>query len=289
MGNDPYAYLKSELKQALNDKKCVVIVGTGVTMGATNRLPTSSWQGLLKSGAERCAALEPSLQTKWRLRQIDDIDSNDLDNMLGAATQITQKFGRDSGQYSRWLADTVGQFKVQPGHDDVLNALAELHAQKHCRIATTNYDSLLERALGADAINWRQHDQSLAFLNGDYSAIWHIHGHWRDAKSVILDIRDYEKIVNDATLQNALRSMVTTHSLLFVGCGAGLEDPNFGALLNWAGEALKASPRQHFRLCLEGELATLSTAHPKEQNIKLIPYGDKHSDLALFLQSLLIP
>jgi hypothetical protein len=68
---------------------------------------------------------------------------------------------------------------------------------------------------------------------------------------VILGIRSYEEVLGDAhaqTMQRAIRSLKT---LLFVGCGEGLHDPNFGALLEWTCKVFPGAEYRHFRLARE--------------------------------------
>jgi hypothetical protein len=73
-----------------------------------------------------------------------------------------------------------------------------------------------------------------------------------------------------------------------VGCGDGLSDPNFGALLEWACGVFQSSEDRHYRLCLDGEVEDLRKQH-KDGHLHPVPYGSDHSKLAKFLQDLKAP
>lgn len=75
------------------------------------------------------------------------------------------------------------------------------------------------------------------------------------------------------------------HTLVFVGCGAGLSDPNFGRLLEWSREALAHSPYPHYRLVLDSELAQADDAFCGIP-VRPIPYGPDHGALGPFLSGL---
>src|SRR5262249_38269036 len=105
-------------------------------------------------------------------------------------------------------------------------------------------------------------------------------------ESVVLGIRSYEQVLGDAhaqTLQQALRA---TRTLLFVGCGAGLADPNLGALLRWSRGVFAGSEYRHFRLCRESEVEKLRKEHPPGERIFPLAFGAERADLAPFLRSL---
>lgn len=286
-----YDYLVDQLKKAISDHKVVIIVGAGTSIGATeggksDGYSVASWKGLLQHGAQHCMHLEPGIRPDWKRNIDSELDSNELDEMLSAATKIAKKLGAPAnGTYAAWLRDTVGKLVAIPAKSGVLQALAALKAP----LATTNYDHLLERATSQDAITWEDESAAIDFLSGKGEGILHLHGSYRRPGSVILDIRDYERALQSKQLQQLLRTMFHDRTLLFVGCGAGLEDPNFGALLKWAGSTLEGLTHFHFRLALLSEVAELQKTHPPEQHIKVIPYGAKHEDLAGFLSSLKTP
>ena len=272
--------LRDDLQQQIQAGQVVAIVGAGVSVGATNNHAVASWQGLLHHGVDYCRMLPTTGVTDATAQLLhSQIDAGDLDMMLAAAEVISAKLGApQGGEWRRWLRETVGELRAQ--RRDVLEALRDLGVI----LATTNYDGLIEEVTGLPAVTWRDGARVERVLRGDETGVLHLHGYWQQPESVILGIRDYEKVLGDAhaqTMQHAMRSFKT---LLFVGCGEGLHDPNFGALLQWSAKVFAGSEYRHFRLARDGDVASLQAQHPAEQRIFVLGYGPDHSGLAVFLR-----
>lgn len=90
-------------------------------------------------------------------------------------------------------------------------------------------------------------------------------------------------MIGDQHAQAILRALQTMRTLVFVGCGEGLSDPNFSALLDWTGQVLAGDEYRRFRLCLDGEIDALKDKHPAEQRLFPIGIGKDHSALPAFL------
>ena len=197
------------------------------------------------------------------------------------AEQVSRRLGYpNDGEWRRWLRETLGQLKAQ--ERAALQALRDLHVP----IATTNYDGLVEEATDRPAVTWRDRAQVERVLRGDDEGVLHLHGHWQDPESVVLGIRSYDAVLGDAHAQTVLRSLRLRHTLVFIGCGAGLGDPNLGALLAWSRPLLAGSEYRHFRLCRASEREELERQHPREERIFPLPFGETHEDLAPFLRDL---
>jgi SIR2-like domain len=272
--------LIDDLKNQIEGKQAIAVVGAGVSIGATGDAPVASWTGLLKHGVARCqeVARPPA---GWADRQRAALDTGDLDELLGVAEQVSRRLGYpDDGEWRRWLRETVGQLRATDSR--VLDALRDLGMP----IVTTNYDSLIEAATEWPVVTWQEGPQVERLLRGDDEGVLHLHGHWHVPASVVLGIRSYETILGDAHAQTVLRSLRLRHTLLFIGCGAGLRDPNVGALLAWSRPILAGSEYRHFRLCRSSEREELERQHPREERIFPLPFGEKHEDLAPFLRDL---
>ena len=280
---DPHGadLLLSDLRGLIAARKMLVVVGAGVSVGATRNAPAASWTGLLGHGIGRCVQLGLA-PASWAARQHGALESGDLDELLAVAQQVESKLGAPAGgEYRRWLGETVGALELQDG--EVLDALAALGAP----LATTNYDGLLEHATGLAPVTWRDSARVEQALRGDAPGVLHLHGHWAAPGSVVLGVRSYEAVLGDAHAQAVLRALPLLRSLLFVGFGAGLGDPNFGALLRWMRDVFARSPYRHYRLAREDQVAPLQSEHPPEQRIRVLSYGAHHDRLAPFLRGLL--
>ncbi len=274
--------LVDDLRAEIAKGHVLVVVGAGVSIGATGGNPLASWQGLLENGVEECVKLR-GLSQEWADRVRAEIKSGDMDDLLSAAEKISSKLGfPDGGEYRRWLRETVGGLRAEDR--SVLKALRDLGLP----LATTNYDGLLEEITALPPVTWREGDRVARAIRKDEPGILHLHGYWEDPESVVLGIRSYERILGHAHAQAVLRAVQTLHTLLFVGCGEGLTDPNFGALLQWAREIFQASEDRHYRLCLDGEAEDLRQQH-KNDRLYPVPYGSDHSKLLKFLQDLKPP
>jgi len=171
-----------QIRDEVGGNRAIVIVGTGVSVGAT-REKVASWTGLLEDGVRRCIAARLPLPQDWEARLMDEIRSEDMDDLLGAAEKIASKLGAPTGgEYKRWLRETVGE--LRPKHPEVIRALRDLGVP----LATTNYDDLLEQVTGWPSVTWQDRAEVERVLRGDVQGILHFHGHWRTSESVILGL-----------------------------------------------------------------------------------------------------
>lgn len=273
--------LQDDLRDLIAEKKVLVIVGSGVSVAATKNAPAASWKGLLKLGVERCLALDPGLGQDFAKILAAEIESRDLDNLLSAAEKVERKLRKcGKPEFGRWLKDCFES--LRPLESAVLDALRDLHAP----LATPNYDSLLTSATGRPVVTWRQRDQVSPLLQDFTKGILHLHGHWEQPDSVVLGIRTYEEVRQNEHAKAVLHSLAMNHSLVFVGCGDGLTDPNFQPFLTWLGGVNADNPARHYRLALDHEVAELQKQHPPEQRIRVLGYGTDHAALPGFLRSL---
>jgi hypothetical protein len=245
--------LRDELQQQIETGQVVAIVGAGVSVGATNNHAVASWQGLLHYGVDYCRGLPTTGVTDATAHLLhSQIDAGDLDMMLAAAEVISAKLGApQGGDWRRWLRETVGELRVQ--QREVLEAVRDLGVI----LATTNYDGLIEEVTDLSEVTWRDGARVERILRGDEAGVLHLHGYWQQPESVILGIRDYEKVLGNAHAQTMQHAMRSFNTLLFVGCGEGLHDPNFGALLQWSAKVFAGSEYRHFRLARDGDVASL--------------------------------
>ncbi len=265
-----------DLRQEIAKGHVLVVVGSGISIGATNRNPLASWKGLLEDGIERCVRKRDE---RWAARLKEDLATNNLNDLLSVAERVSTELGFPNGpDYRDWLAKTVGRLRVQDR--SVLEAIRDLGLA----LATTNYDGLLEEVTGHPAVTWRAGVRIKRVLQGEEPGILHFHGSWHEPESVVLGIRSYERILGHEHAQAVLRAVPTLKTFLFIGCGEGLGDPNFGALLGWARLALAGD--RHFRLCLDSEEADLLKKE-KDGLIRPVPYGSDHPKLLQFLNSTL--
>lgn len=279
--------LRRRIAQARKKKdgSVLFVLGSGVAKGASGGAGAADWAGLLDLGLSVCDALKAKGGLKasatWDgVAQRKRLQSKSAEDLIAVASTV-EKALRASGAYEVFLRDTVGALPLTS--HAVFDALAELGLP----IATCNYDGLLEKVLRRPGITWRDHGMVLRFLKGQQDGILHLHGHYNDPDSVVLGIESYNKIVGSEHAQAVQRLLFLDRTLVFLGFGAGLSDPNFGALLRWATQVVPGTDCFHVRLCRDAEVGDLMAAHPLNQRIHVLGYGPKHEDLAPYLQNLI--
>ena len=272
--------LIDDLREQIAGGEAVIVVGAGVAIQASGGAEVASWPGLLRCAVQRCEELGSGLPSGWGDRQRAALDSGDLDELLSVAEQVSSKLGAPSGgEFTRWLRETVGG--LAPARPEIVHALVGLG----CPLATTNYDSLLETVSGQPPITWRNGAGVERVLRREEAGIVHLHGHWQSPDTVVLGIRSYEAVLADPHAQEMLRALRTLRTLVFVGFGAGLRDPNFGALLRWSRGVFSGSEYRHFRLVAEKDVTAARSQHKAEERVFCLSYG-MHEGLPGFLRSL---
>jgi hypothetical protein len=271
-----------DLKDQIALQRAVVFVGTGVSWGAS-MTPLAGWRRFLEEGIALCESLRGvTLPKTWAQRQRTALSENDLDEWIGIAEQISLKLGGVSGgEFRRWLADTVG--KLEPKKRGTIEALGALGVP----LVTTNYDNLIEDVTGRKTITWRQENKVNKFIQQRRLLdVLHIHGHWEESESVILGVRSYDRIIGHEHAQATLRTLLMSGTAVFIGYGAGLDDPNFSLLRAWMEDVLRGVEHRHYRLCLAAEEEQIAHAHHHDERIVPLVYGSSHEDLEAFLRSL---
>lgn len=273
----PLEDLEKEL--ASRPDRILVLAGAGVAC-ATDTNPCASWQGLLKDGLQRCRERCHTLNADWPTIIELLIKQNTATDFIQAASRIEQALrGVHDGEFGQWLAMSVGALKLNDRR--TIDAILSWGT----RIASTNYDNLFEDASRLPPVVWDKGQLAIQVLRGDYSGILHLHGHYSQPDSVVFAAKTYEDICRDVIAQNYLRSAFTRDTIVFVGCGTGVDDPNFSGLLEWSTKALGNCLHTHYHLVRESELVTVAKQY---QGLRIAPvvYGKYYSDLGPFLQQL---
>lgn len=261
--------------------RVIVVAGIGVSLASCGNHQCASWKGLLTHGLQTCeeqCGTPPTTLNAYR--QIVNDPSASTHALIGVGQFVTDELNaRRPGAYGKWLADSIGT--ITQTDKTLVAALASLGA----KLATTNYDNMLEDGTGCSPITWRDRALAANFFRETPRDVLHLHGHYRQPSSIILGARSYGEICNDEFAQTALRGIMISGTLLFVGCGAGLEDPNFGVLLEWARSVLAECHHSHFILVRRAESEDWRR-RLSGMPIHPIPYGADYAELVPFLGAL---
>jgi hypothetical protein len=274
----------ARLQKDLKNKRLAVIVGAGVTLSATadasgKPLSRITWTGLIRNGLDLLVHDGYVDRTDCRTkRAYEALDDPDIDGLLDAANILSSQL-KQHGQFPTWLESVFGSLHQDVRHPDILEALKKLH-QNGAVLLTTNYDDVLETYCGLRHIGRSKIEDIVKFRRGNLDGVFHVHGSFHDPQEVVLDTTDYYQIRTSDEVQNMLKAFLDDKTILFVGCGSGLEDPNFDGLLKWAGERQKNVPNHHCLLIRDGDSL-------KYKPLVRLKYGSKYNDLAPFLSGLL--
>lgn len=276
--------------QLTNDDKVVIFCGAGVTMGAHGK--NGSWSALLHAGVQyaqdegidqsriaamrRCLANPHASAAEW----------------LQVGEDLTAALNTKSGLLKRWLTDRVENYLNKPD-TPLATALAEIAAIPRARLATTNYDFLLELAMGwkSDAnhqnlpgFTWMDKAEASRWAGGSLNHVYHVHGHARQPDSIVLGTQSYSVLTTNEWVNQLRIAMGTVDTVFFVGCGATLQDPAFLEILNvHYKQTFEQNPeRKWFQLVQYNERVG-------NEHLTALPYGADHSNLPIFLRTHLSP
>ena len=264
-----------ELQELLHEREVVVLVGAGASIQISGNpeiggFNVAGWEGLLRHGLQQCVDVNREAKHVDLYRQL--LDSGDF---LGVAEFVARALGGPGdGEFTRWLGASVG--KLEPNNPAVAKALEALNVP----LFTTNYDTLLERVTRRSPLTWKDGSQWQSVQEDPNAGIVHLHGIFNRPDTVVLGARSYESVVSDERAQNALRSLASTTSLVFVGFGAGIADPNFAGLRGFLSTVLAESPRHHYRLVVNGDVDNARKQHEPGEHIQVLGHGDSHDSLA---------
>jgi hypothetical protein len=276
------AEYKRKIRQALHDKKLVIIVGAGITLNATHSSPSRiTWIGLIRDGLDYLrdegfiAAEDEDLNYYRRVLQRDNID---IRNVLRVCGYLKDELDHHK-QYPTWLKSVFGSLHCDVTRPEIYEVLREFH-QRGARLMTTNYDELLEHYCNLQRVRRSIPEDVRKYEQGTLDGVFHIHGSFQDPKEVVLDPIGYYQVTTSNDVQNLLKTYLGHNNILFVGCGSGLEDPNFNALLDWASSREENIPNHHYILVRDGDDLRYSP-------LITLRYGRSHEDLVPYLNALL--
>jgi hypothetical protein len=264
----------------------VVVVGSGVSVAACGNQEVdghkvATWSGLLEHGVDRLIAIGAADEDGEGVLLRGLIRSGKPDLMVNAAETITARLqGRSEGTFRGWLEKTIGALLLQD--TTLLQQIATLPGL----VATLNYDHLLEEVTGRSAITWQEANAVQEALRGSREAILHLHGEYQKPESVVLGLASYNKVKDDPHAKATLQSIALSKTLLFVGCGDTVLDPNFHQLITWGKEALQDVVPRHRLLCRASELGAFQKKLADAPWLEPIAYGDDYAELGPFLHSL---
>lgn len=275
--------MQEALVSAIRGGSAILVVGTGLSMAGSRNADCASWAGLLKNGIGRLIDIDvkDSAWAKLVESMLDaGFEGDDSSFAVQAASQVGEAFEALGGTaYADWLNGTVGNLAV------IDAAVPKAVCALGIPILTTNYDTLIEQVDDRGSATWKNPTEMQRIISGNSSSIGHLHGIWSEPDSVVLTNADYEGLRASPAAQAIQTAFATDKSIIYIGVGSGLSDPNFSRFIRWQRETFPNPGVRHYRLCTNREKAALEVIH-RADPIELIVYGEKHEELETFLASI---
>jgi hypothetical protein len=156
-------------------------------------------------------------------------------------------------------------------------------------ILTTNYDSIFKQKAKLDHVtdlDWLDYEKALGHIRKKEKFVFHIHGHYENADSIILSSSDYDDQNKNEGYLQALKEIARNYHFLFIGCSQdGVLDEGFMQLFNFFSEWFPKSENEHFFLALSPD-EEMSNILVEQANICALSYGANYSDLPDFLHKI---
>lgn len=261
-----------EFNNAIQKNELVYLFGTGISAALTGK--SYSWAKWIEDGVECLTDVSVRNQLRNDFRRKESAEN--LVNMAGKVINAT----KIDGVYYEWMKN---EFESNPIVNETLSSTLKKMTLENDIVATTNYDLLLEEAIGVSSLSYTEPDKVVELLNSHKgNAVIHIHGIYDSKKavdSIIADKEQYNKLLNDKGAQ-FIQNILGTRTLIFIGCGKTTEDVNIARFIEFAKKYLKLD-RTYYYLCNSSQLVT-----GMPDNIKLISYGDSYDDIQGFLEDM---
>lgn len=280
----------AELRERVSARKAVVIVGLEVSRHTTGS-ELFTWPELLSDGLKHCL--------DWGLLEADDGEEERIPAKRWrlVANELAIALGEDPDagpRWAKWLSPieklSVAKYdgnRTGPQPASLIGAIWELGLP----VATTNYDLLLERAVGCTSVTWMNPQVTQAVLTSEREdKIVHLHGVLEEGASIVLGS------ARTARLQAADVIKKARHAADFASClvCVGFADPRDPAFVNIC-ELLKSLSRwsigDHFLLVTDAEANAFRARLSKSRidRVAVIPYGESIAQLEGFIRRQLHP
>ena len=262
-----YPQLKIALESA---EKIVYLMGAGASMALGEH--RNSWGAWLNAGREM---LIPEQQTAF-----DELLGDWSTDALISAASYVLKMLKANGHYEQFMNKTIGT--QHPAEQTLMDAVRKIWRAGDL-VATTNYDLLLEKTIGAAYVTYEQPGEILSVIKGTAdNKVIHLHGVYDQEAgqdSIIADGEQYRSILENAGAQ-FIQNLLSTYPIIIVGCGGTVSDPNLSGFMQFVVDKLGLDI-PYFYLMKEGDTPPVLPA-----NAVLVYYGTDHADLPAFMEEI---
>ncbi|KAF2272039.1 uncharacterized protein EI97DRAFT_237428 [Westerdykella ornata] len=279
--NEKQVQYASKIQQALHDGQLAIIIGAGVSLGATDPAPQRITSiGLVRNGLDylpqKTFVTADDIHLKFYRRTVEK-DTASIGEVSRAFKYLKDILEHEN-QFSAWLESVFGNLRDEVRHPEIFEALSRFH-KRGAKLMTSNYDDLLESFCGLQRVRWSIANHVRDYERGTLDGVFHIHGSYHDPADVVFDSIDYFEAETSENVKNLLSTYLEYNTILFVGCGSEREGPNFNTLLSWASNKMANIPNHHYVLLRHGDTVQYNS-------LTTLGYGHSYSDLVPFLNTL---
>lgn len=185
------------------------------------------------------------------------------------AADIAASYLRSSSNkgWQKFLRSQFHNLKIE--NDVIIRQIAFLDL----RIATTNYDTVVEEILGLEPTLVTDL-KALDRLETYSRYVFHLHGIYSKPETVLWSSTDYSRRLEDV-IGLHIQNRIAERGLIMIGCGGTLDDPNFAQWRSFLSRV--RNDGIVFRLYCDEEQHSFSSDYIS------IRYGRNFSDLGKFL------
>jgi hypothetical protein len=278
--------LPEMLIREIQNKRCVLFVGAGLSARAKNRdggrIPT--WKGLLQKMVDWCVDHRVPL----RGEAVDFLRIIDAGRLLVAAQELQQSLG---SQLNRCLSEILYTDSALPS--DAHRLLCKL---PWVAVLTSNYDGLIEGAYAVESqgilppvYSPEGVSQAIENLRNSRFFVFKVHGDVNIQGSIVLGNRDYSRLLYlSPAYRSFLETVFATYTVLFVGFGGA--DPDLDGIVDRLSTIYERGIGQHFLLIGEDQFAPIERLRLLEdKRLDCITYqpDDSHSQVEEFLKAVI--
>lgn len=267
-----------DLTQNLRNGRVAYVCGTGVSLALAEYSEVITWKGLLSDGLTHLAAANDDLRNEAAImrRLLDQSDAT-ANTYLTVADWVKAHFEEfRGGEYRAWLKAGVGELKVKATPPSFLETV-------NSPILTSNYDSTLAECTHRKVMEWTDQGHLDRYFEDPSKYVYHVHGHWDTPQSVVLSRVDYQRLSQAPSIARVFEQLSGHYTFLFLGYGAGIQDPNYSEFLDWFGQNYGETCRTAYALCREDDLPN---PRMTANGLRFISYGRNYEDLWAFLRSM---
>lgn len=264
------------LVEELAAKRAIIFMGAGISAGCKSTVGDETtppkWSVLLEKA--RDSFINDAAEIKLITALIN------AEQLLDAAEVIFSKV--TSAQKRTFFNDIFAMPRYAPSE---LHQIIQKINPKI--LITTNYDQIYEeqcdalRAGRGFIIHKYYDDKLLNSVRFRDNIIIKAHGCILDTSKIILTRSDYFRMKSEhSDFYNILNSLLTVHTVLFVGCG--MSDPDIQLILENTNIAA-SSDHPHYAVMSKGKHPSLIKAMQKSYNLHILEYevGENHDHSAL--------